>query len=105
YPNCDDAGVDCYLLFKNHLSRMIIGVLAMFLMAKVPYKFWKRFGSVFFIAAILVLVVVLVLGSSYTTFARSWLVLFNTSLQPTEFAKLALIFYLAAWMDKKKDAI
>src|SRR5690606_11613076 len=54
YPNCDDAGVDCYLLFKNHLSRMIIGVLAMFLMAKVPYKFWKRFGSVFFIAAILV---------------------------------------------------
>jgi cell division protein FtsW len=53
----------------------------------------------------IMLFVVLFLGSKYTTFAKSWLVLFNTSFQPTEFAKLFLIFYLATWMDKKKDAI
>jgi cell division protein FtsW len=105
YPNCEDVGVDCYLLFKNHLARMIVGILMMFLMAKIPYQFWKKTASVWFIAAIAVLLVVLVLGSSYTTFARSWLVLFNTSFQPTEFAKLALVFYLASWMDRKKDAI
>jgi cell division protein FtsW len=54
---------------------------------------------------LVVLFVVLFLGSKYTTFARSWLILFNTSFQPTELAKLFLIFYLASWMEKKKDSI
>lgn len=105
YPNCDDAGVDCYLLFRNHLIRLIIGFVAMVLMAKINYKFWKKTAPFWYISTIIILFVVLFLGSRYTTFAKSWLVIFNTSIQPTEFAKLSLIFYLATWMEKKKDTI
>ena len=105
YPNCDDQGVDCYLLFRNHLVRLMIGFVLMIIMAKVPYQFWKKTAPFWFVSTLIVLFAVLLLGSKYTTFARSWLVLFNTSFQPTEFAKLFMIFYLASWLDKKKDTI
>ncbi len=105
YPNCGDQGVDCYLLFRNHLIRLAIGFVMMILMAKVPYQFWKKTAGYWFVGILVMLFVVLFLGSKYTTFAKSWLVVFNTSFQPTEFAKLFLIFYLASWMDKKKEAI
>jgi len=105
YPNCDDAGVDCYLLFRNHVIRLAIGFVMMIIMAKISYKFWKKTAPFWMVLTILTLLVVLLIGSRYTTFARSWLVLFNTSFQPTEFAKLFLIFYLASWLDKKRDSI
>jgi cell division protein FtsW len=105
YPNCSDANVDCYLLLKNHLLRLVIGLVIMWLVSKIPYRFWKKTASFWFIATLILLFIVLFIGSKYTTFARSWLVLFNTSVQPTEFAKLALIFYLATWMDRKREQI
>lgn len=105
YPNCEDAGVDCYLLFRNHLFRLGIGFVMLFLMAKIPYQFWRKTAPVWFVGILGLLVVVLFLGRTHNTFARSWLFLFNTSFQPSEFAKLFLVFYLASWMERKKEAI
>ena len=84
---------------------MFIGGICLFIATKIPMKFWKKISVVFFGGMVVTLIVLLILGSSYTTFARSWLVLFNTSLQPIEFAKLALILYLANWMEKKSGQI
>ncbi|MFC1750349.1 FtsW/RodA/SpoVE family cell cycle protein, partial [Pseudomonadota bacterium] len=104
YPNCDDASVDCYFLLKRHFIRMLLGLFALIIVSKINYKFWKK-TSVFWYGAILILLLlVLAIGSQYTTFAKSWLVIFDTSLQPTEFAKLALIFYLAHWLERKKSS-
>lgn len=103
YPNCSDPNVDCYFLLKRHFIRMLVGLFAMIIASKIAYKFWKK-TSVFWYGAVLVLLLlVLVIGSQYTTFAKSWLVIFDTSFQPTEFAKLALIFYLAHWLERKKS--
>lgn len=105
YPNCSDPDVDCYLLFKNHLFRMLIGIFAMLVVTKISFRFWKKTSVFWYVATVLLLLVVLFIGSQYTTFAKSWLVVFNTSLQPTEFGKLALIFYLAHWMERKKQDV
>lgn len=105
YPSCDDANVDCYLLFKRHLTRMFAGIIAMFVVAKIHYKLWEKISVWLFGLAIAMLVVVLILGSAFNTFAKSWLTLFNTSIQPTEFAKIALIFYLAHWFEKRRNDI
>ncbi len=105
YPNCSDQGVDCYLLFKNHLIRLGIGLVFLLVASKIPYRFWQKTSSFWYIGAVILLFAVLFMGSKYTTFARSWLIIFNTSLQPTEFAKLFLIFYLATWMAHKREAI
>ena len=105
YPNCGDPQVDCYRIFKGHLARLIIGVIVLLLAVKIPYKIWKKTSVFWYGLFTILLFIVLFVGSAYTTFARSWIVLFNTSLQPVEFAKLAMIFYLAHWMERKKQEI
>lgn len=105
YPNCSDQQVDCYFLFKKHLQRMILGIICLIIVTKIPYRFWRRTSSFWYGAAVVLLFIVLFSGFQFTTFAKSWLVFFNTSLQPIEFAKLALIFYLAHWMERKNKDI
>lgn len=105
YPNCNDSGVDCYLLFKKHLVRLFIGFVCFFVAYKMPMRFWKKISPILFGGAVLLLFIVLIVGSGYGTIATSWLVFFNTSFQPSEFAKLALILYLGYWLSKKGQKI
>ncbi|PIZ76397.1 hypothetical protein COY05_01275 [Candidatus Peregrinibacteria bacterium CG_4_10_14_0_2_um_filter_38_24] len=105
YPNCSDANVDCYLLFKKHLIRLGIGILAFYISYKLPIKFWRKIATPFFGAIVMLLLFVLIFGSTFGTIAQNWLVVFNTSLQPSEFAKLAIILYLAYWFSKKQAYI
>ncbi len=105
YPNCADDSVDCYLLFKRHLSRLSVSILAMWVCAKIPFRVWKRLATPFLGMMMFLLLMVLIVGQDHNTFARSWFTVFNTSVQPTEFAKLALIFYFAHWMEKKSQEV
>jgi len=102
YPNCSDANVDCYLLFKNHLIRLAIGLLAFYISYKLPIKFWRKISTPFFGVVVAMLIAVLVFGSTFGTIAQNWITIFSTSLQPSEFAKLAIILYLAYWFSKKQ---
>ena len=105
YPSCSDANVDCYLLFRKHLMRLAAALVAFFVAYKLPIKFWKKISGLFFVGIVGLLIFVLVSGSSYDTIATSWLTIFNTSLQPSELAKLSIILYLAFWFSKKKDSV
>jgi len=100
YPNCSDSGVDCYLLFKKHLFRLAVGLIAFLFALKLPIKFWKKMSKPIYAALVITLIFVLVMGSSYGTIANSWLNIFNTSIQPSEFAKFGIILYLAYWFSK-----
>lgn len=101
FPNCGVDGVDCYLLLKRHAARLGIALLAFFVALKIPYQFWKKIAIYFFLFTLLLLISVFVIGSSNNTFAKSWINIYNSSIQPAEIAKLALVFYLAAWMERK----
>lgn len=101
FPTCGEDGVDCYFLLKKHLFRLGIALTAFILVSKIPYIFWRKIAIPFFAAMFVTMVSVLVIGQAFTTTARSWIVLFDSSLQPAEFAKLALIFYLAVWLERK----
>jgi cell division protein FtsW len=105
YPNCSSPDVDCYLLFKKHLIRLGIGIIAFFIAYKLPMKFWKKVAPVLFVAIVILLLAVLTMGSDYGTIATNWLVVFNTSLQPSEFAKLVAIIYFSYWFSKKGDDV
>ena len=41
YPDCASDAVDCYLILKNHLIRVGIGLTAMLVAWKINYRFWK----------------------------------------------------------------
>lgn len=109
YPNCGSDEVDCYLVLKNHATRLFIGMLFFVGVLKIHYSFWKKISLWFFALAVGLLIMVFFFGADYNTFARSWLSFSSIpilkSIQPTEVAKLALIFYFANWLDRKhRDA-
>jgi len=105
YPSCSDPTVDCYLLFKKHLFRLGVGLVAFLVAFKLPIRYWRRFSTPLFVFTIFALMAVLIFGTTYSTIAKNWITLLNTSVQPSEFAKLGIILYLANWLTKRKQQL
>ncbi|MFA5855346.1 MAG: putative peptidoglycan glycosyltransferase FtsW [Candidatus Gracilibacteria bacterium] len=105
YADCADAAVDCYLILKKHIVRVGIGLLAMLIGWKLPAKVWKSFAPLFYMLGVGLLIYVLFAGDSNNTFAKSWINLpalpFVDSIQPSEIAKLSLIFFLSYFFSEK----
>lgn len=101
FPECGVDGVDCFYLVKRHLMRLGIAIGAFLVCLKIPYTFWRKIAVPLFSISFFFLLAVLIAGQAFETIAKSWLVIGNNSLQPTEFAKLALILYLALWLSRK----
>lgn len=108
YPDCADDAVDCYLVLKKHLFRVVLGLVAMVIGWKLNFKFWKNFSIVAYAAGLILLVVLFIIGQAYNTIATSWLsVSFLpsvNSLQPSEFAKFGLALYLSYFFAEKMTA-
>lgn len=108
YPNCSTDGVDCYLLLKKHLVKVVIGLLMLTFVTLTDYKIWRKISLLVFVFAIFLLLLVFVIGDRNNTFAQSWINIplpFLNSIQPSEIAKIALIVYLASWLEQKKEQI
>jgi len=105
FPICGQDGVDCYYVLKKHIVRVFIALGFLYAGFKVNYNIWKKYAVVLFLGALGALVAVLIAGSQFTTFAKSWIVIANNSIQPAELAKLCLIFYLAVWFERKGSDI
>ena len=93
-----------YLL--RSFYRTIIALLGMAVMIITPYGLWERLAKpiYFVLLASLALVFLPGIGADFGT-ANSWIYIGGFSLQPSEFFKLGLIFYLAIWLRKKEETI
>ncbi len=74
---------------------IVVGVVVMFVLAHVDYRLLRRLTPLLYAGAVLALVVVLGLGSSQYG-ARRWIGLGPITVQPSEFAKLAIVIAGAA---------
>ena len=93
--------------FWKQIKYAVVGVFVFLVGFLTPTGFWKKMALPIFVGTIGLLVVLLVssFGADWGT-AKSWInIPFLPSIQPSEIAKLAIIFYLAVWMDKKKRAV
>ncbi|QQR83610.1 FtsW/RodA/SpoVE family cell cycle protein [Candidatus Peregrinibacteria bacterium] len=91
----------------RHLARAIIAVPIGVMMLAVPLNVWRKIALPFFVVGLVMLVALFlpVIGANYGT-ATSWLnIPFLPSIQPSEFVKLAIIFYLAVWMEKRQELV
>ncbi len=104
YPNCSDDAVDCYLILKKHLTRVIVGIIAFLVVLRTDYKFWQKISPAIYVVSIILLISVFIFGTANNTIARSWINVdlpFLSSIQPSEIAKFGLVVYLATWINKK----
>lgn len=91
-------------LLNLHALKVLLGLVALFVGITIDYKKYKKLTKPAVIIAIAFLAVTLLLGGEVKGAAR-WLRFGGLSLQPSEFAKFALLFHLCALISTKGDAI
>lgn len=80
----------------------LVGIVVMWLVSRINYQWW-RVGSVpIMAAAVVLLILVPVIGSSENGATR-WINLFGISFQPSELAKLAVVLCFAAMISFYRD--
>ena len=97
---------DPYYFLKRQVLSAMVGFALMILMMFLPYGILKRFAYPILILSILSLIAVLVPGIGHRAGgAMRWLKIQSFSLQPSEFAKLGLVIFLAYFLAKKEEKI
>jgi cell division protein FtsW len=98
-------GTDLYFV-KKQLLFALIGIFMMFACKYFPYRYYRRLTYPSVVLAFILLVAVQFSGIGYAAGgAQRWLSFGKFSFQPSEFARLVMIIYLAYSMDKKRNRI
>lgn len=97
---------DSGYFLKRHLVYLAAGIFLAFHASRTDYRALRSKAKPILISAVVLLVLVLIPHIGAVTHgARRWFKFFGFSFQPSEYFKLALIFYLADYLDRKKDAL
>ena len=89
-------------LLKKHIFYLALGFMAMAGAMAIDYHKLRKHAKTLLIISIIPLVLVLVPGISREVGgAKRWLHIFGLNYQPSEFAKIALILYLADFINRK----
>lgn len=76
-----------------------LGFIIMFVLSRIDYRYWRKMGGLAYLISIMLCTLVLIPGIGIEhNHSRRWLGVPNSSLefQPSEFAKLAVIMFLAS---------
>ncbi|MBI3252319.1 MAG: putative lipid II flippase FtsW [Candidatus Omnitrophica bacterium] len=101
-----DQMKDSAYYLKRHLAYLALGGVLAWLAALVNIQRLRRHAKGILIAALALLAMVLVphVGHSMGG-ARRWFKILGFSFQPSEFLKLALIFYMADFLDRRRESL
>jgi rod shape determining protein RodA len=91
-------------LYLRQMTWLGIGMVCLAVACMVSYRNLARFAYVIFGVTFAALIVVLVMGKVGLG-AQRWIRIGPLSFQPSEFAKLALILYLARYFDDHRDSL
>lgn len=90
--------------FYKQMIWFAIGLALMIIASLVDYEALSQFYVLFYLLNILLLVAVLFLGTNVNGATR-WIAIGPINVQPSEFAKLIMIFFLAKLLTKKQEQI
>ncbi|MEK6566747.1 MAG: putative peptidoglycan glycosyltransferase FtsW [Bacteroidota bacterium] len=91
-------------LLNSHALKILLGIVALFVGMMIDYSKYKKLTKFALIAAIILLGLTLALGGEVKGAAR-WLRFGGFGLQPSEFAKFALLFHLCALIAAKGETV
>jgi rod shape determining protein RodA len=93
-------GEDPGFYLKKQLAFLMLGVIAMVVAAGFDYRLAKVYAPIIYGATVLLLLLVLTPLGDETAGAQRWINLFGFQFQPSEFAKLAVLALLAAYLSE-----
>ncbi len=95
---------DPYYFFNSQAKHLLIGLGLMLVLSRIPYQLWAKLAYPFFGIVLFGLVLVLIPGIGQNVNGASrWLRIPGISVQPSELAKLAIIFYMAYSLTQKGE--
>lgn len=95
---------DGYHFFKRHVIFTAIGLIAFFIGWWFPAKKFERFSILFLILAVIGLIATFIPGIAHRAGgANRWIHIFGFSFQPAEFAKFAVIVWVARQITRKVE--
>ncbi len=88
----------------RNISHVLLSLVVLIIFVKIPYIYFEKYSKIFFLWTILLLVIVLIIWSSWN-WARGWINLpfLPFAIQPTEFLKFTLIIYLSYFFKRYKS--
>lgn len=89
---------DHFILMRNHAARCVVALVVMFLASRVDYRVYRRAAPMLMLVGLVLMIGVFVFGVTIRDTRRWYLLpLIHTTLQPSEIARTALVFFLAYW--------
>ena len=102
----DRYGTPYHFVERQLLVGIVPGFAVLLFFRRVSYRHWRRLALPGLLGALILVGLVFVPGLGLSiNGARNWLSLGAFSFQPSEFLKLALVVYLAAWLSKGGDRL
>ena len=98
---------ESFYYFKHQIIYGLgVGLAAFILFSRLNHNHLKKLALPLLLLAVILLVLVFVPQIGYQSGgAKRWIRVMDFSFQPSELAKLAIIIYLAHWLESKKDKI
>ena len=91
---------------QRHLTYLVIALTSGVAVYRVPPQFWLDTGWGWLFAALALLILVLIPGvGREVNGSQRWLPLGPFTLQPSEFAKMAMVIYLAGYMVRREHEV
>jgi cell division protein FtsW len=95
---------DSLFYFKRQLMWLGAGVVGLAAAGSLPVRWWRRLAFPCFLVTLVLLVAVQLMGTRVGG-AERWLALGPVTLQPSEFAKLATVLFLATLVSRREDSM
>lgn len=107
YYNFQDQG-DAFAKIRQQLVGIGVGTVAMVVLSRIDYRLWRKpwamTGMLAVSAVLLILVLVPGIGV-YVNGSRRWLNLAGMSFQPSEFAKFAVVLFMANGLTNRGEKV
>jgi len=100
----DSDGTSPYGIFFNQARYALIGLPLAWLASRLPVGFYKRFAWPVLLGALALQALVPLIGITVRG-NRNWIVIGGQSIQPSEFAKLALAVWLGVVLARKRPLL
>lgn len=103
----DKFGDKNFFIKRQLLVGVLPGIMAFFILAKIKYELLKKYALSIFVFSLVLTILVFVpgIGSDLNAGAKSWIILFGQSFQPSEFLKISMIIFLAYYLSEKGKGI
>ncbi len=95
---------DSESLAINHVVRVVAGLVVVFVFSRINYRLWQRTSIVGITIALCLLIYVVINGQTLNQATR-WIAIGPIGFQPSEFAKFALIAYLATLLANRQQML